>query len=205
MSTVPDKNLFQQMYTGRPPWDIDGPQKSFVTVADKISGSVLDAGCGTGENALYFAGRGCQLTGIDFVEAAIHQAQRKATDRGVSARFVLQDALQLTSIPDRFDNIIDSGLFHCFSDADRAQYVKGLATVLKPDGQLFVLCFSDKEPGTQGPRRVSKQELHEAFAHGWTIESIAPIHFEVRLDFTEMQFSEGGPHGWFVIVRRTGG
>ena len=61
--------------------------------------------------------------------------------------------------------MIDSGLFHVFSDQDRQRYVEGLAAVLKPGGRLFLMCFSDEEPGTQGPRRVSKQELHDAFAH----------------------------------------
>src|SRR5437868_610901 len=55
------------------------------------------------------------------------------------------------------------------SDEDRRRYVEGLATVLKPGGRLFLLRFSDEEPGTPGPRRVSKEELHDAFAGGWVI------------------------------------
>jgi SAM-dependent methyltransferase len=54
-------------------------------VADRITGSILDAGCGTGENALYFAGRGCQVTGIDFLKEPIRRARHKATERGVPA------------------------------------------------------------------------------------------------------------------------
>ena len=61
-----------------------------------------------------------------------------------------------------------------FSDADRRRYVEGLATVLKPAGRVFLLCFGDEEPGTQGPRRVSQEELHAAFAEEWMIESIEP-------------------------------
>jgi hypothetical protein len=64
-------------------------------------------------------------------------------------------------------------------EEDRRPYVEGLATVLKPGGRLFLLCFSDEEPGTQGPRRVSKKELHDAFAQGWLIESIEPTRAEV--------------------------
>ena len=67
---------------------------------------------------------------------------------------------------ERFDNVIDSGLFHVFSDEDRKRYVDRLALVLKPGGRLFLLCFSDEEPGTQGPRRVSQKELHDAFVQG---------------------------------------
>jgi hypothetical protein len=64
------------------------------------------------------------------------------------------------------------------------------------------MCFSDQEPGTQGPRRVSKQELHDAFAHGWVVESIEPCRFEVVPDLKDMQFSEGGPKAWFAVIRR---
>ncbi len=75
--------------------------------------------------------------------------------------------------------------------------------MLKPGGRLFLGCFSDEEPGTQGPRRVSKKELQSVFAEGWSIESIEPTSAEVRSD-VKAQFSEGGPKLWFVVVRRIG-
>ncbi len=200
---MPGKSDFQTFYAGkRPPWDIDGPQKPFVPVADQIAGSVLDAGCGTGENALWLASQGKNVTGIDFVEAAIQRARAKAQERGLPVTFLVKDALELNGWPERFDNVIDSGLFHVFSDDDRRRYVEGLATVLKPGGRVFLMCFSDEEPGSEGPRRVSKQELHAAFAEGWSIESIQPVRFEVRPDFTDIKFSEGGPKAWFAVVRR---
>src|SRR5215813_11659505 len=157
MTPVPDRTTFEAMYAGQAPWNIGKPQKPFLDVADRITGSLLDAGCGTGDAALYFAGRGCQVTGIDFIEEAIKRARRKSTDQGVPATFLVRDALTLKDWPERFDNVIDSGLFHVFSDEDRRPYVEGLATVLKPGGRLFLLCFSDEEPGTQGPRRASKK------------------------------------------------
>jgi cyclopropane fatty-acyl-phospholipid synthase-like methyltransferase len=202
MTPVPDRTTFEAMYAGQAPWDIGKPQKPFLDVADRITGSVLDAGCGTGDTVLFFAGRGCQVTGIDFIEEATRRAKRKAAERGLSATFLVMDALTLKDWPERFDNVIDSGLFHVFSDEDRRPYVEGLATVLKPGGKLFLMCFSDEEPGTQGPRRVSKPELHDAFAQGWLIESIEPTRAEVRPDLKEMTFSEGGPKAWFAVIRR---
>jgi hypothetical protein len=98
--------------------------------------------------------------------------------------------------------VIDSGLFHVFDDEDCRRYVEGLATVLKPGGRLFLGCFSDEEPGTQGPRRVAKQEPHAAFAEGWSIESIEPTRAEIRSDLKDLSFSEGGPKAWFAVVRR---
>ena len=202
MTPVPDRSTFETAYAGQAPWDIGKPQKSFLEVADRIAGSVLDAGCGTGDTALFLAGRGCQVTGIDFLEVPIQRAQRKATERGVQAAFLVKDALTLKDWSVWFDNVIDSGLFHVFSYEDRRRYVEGLATVLKPGGRLFLLCFSDEEPGTQGPRRVSKKELYAAFAEVWKIESIEPVRVEVRPDLKDISFSEGGPKAWFVVVRR---
>jgi len=202
MSSVPDRNTFETAYAGQAPWDIGRPQQAFLDVADRITGSVLDAGCGTGENALYFASRGRKVTGIDFLEEPITRARRKATERGLTATFLVMDALALKDLPEVFDSMIDSGLFHVFSDEDRRRYVEGLASVLRPGGRLFLLCFSDEEPGTQGPRRVSKNELRDAFAQGWVIESIEPSRYEVRPDLKDLTFSEGGPRAWLAVVRR---
>jgi len=202
MTALPDRKTFENAYAGQAPWDIGKPQKDFIEVADQITGSILDAGCGTGDTALFFAGRGNKVTGIDFLEEPIKRAKRKAVERGISATFLVMDALALKDLPEVFDNVIDSGLFHVFSDEDRRRYVDGLATVLKTDGSLFLLCLSDEEPGTQGPRRVSKKELRNAFVKGWEIESIEPSRFEVRPDLKDFAFSEGGLKAWFMAVRR---
>ena len=202
MTAIPDRSTFQSLYAGQPPWDIGKPQKNFVEVADQICGSVLDAGCGTGDIALFFSGRGNHVTGIDYLEEPIKRAKLKTAERGSTAAFLVKDALTLKDWSERFDNVIDSGLFHVFSDEDRKKYIAGLATVLKSGGKLFLLCFSDDEPGTEGPRRVSEKELQESFANGWSIESIQPSRFEVRSDMKDFHFSEGGPKAWFAVMRR---
>src|SRR5438045_7980563 len=119
MAVVPNRETFEGLYAGKAPWDIGKPQPAFVAAAGKVIGSVLDAGCGTGENALFFADRGHQVTGIDFLPGPIELAKQKAAQRGISATFLVMDALQLDSLPQQFDNVIDCGLFHVFSDEDR--------------------------------------------------------------------------------------
>ena len=199
-----DRATFEELYAGPAPWDIGRPQGRFVTAADRIVGPVLDAGCGTGEHALFFAARGHRVTGIDFVEEPIRRARAKAAARGLAVEFLVKDATTLGDTGARFASVIDSGLFHCFSDADRRRYVEGLARVVEPGGRLFLLCFSDAEPGTEGPRRVSREELYAAFADGWEVESVQPTQWEVNPEFTETKFSEGGPKAWFAVVRRQG-
>jgi 2-polyprenyl-3-methyl-5-hydroxy-6-metoxy-1,4-benzoquinol methylase len=199
---VPDKSTFASIYAGQPPWDIGKPQQPFIEVADQINGSVLDAGCGTGDTALFLASRGNQVTGIDFLEEPIRRAKLKAAERALNVTFLVKDATTLNDWSERFDAVIDGGLFHVFSDEDRRNYVEGLATVLKRGGRLFLMCFSDEEPGTQGPRRISQKELRDAYAKGWTIESIQPVRIEVAPNIMDFTFSEGGPKGWFAIIRR---
>jgi SAM-dependent methyltransferase len=201
---VHDRSSFESLYAGQPRWETGRPQKAIVAVADRVTGAVLDAGCGTGENALYFAGRGQPVTGIDFLAEPIRLAQQKAVERGLTATFRVMDALALKELPEVFDSAIDSGLFHVFGDEDRRRYVAGLASVLRPGGRLFLLCFSDAEPGTQAPQRVSRYEIEEAFADGWVVESVEPSRYEVRPDPADPSFGDGGPRAWFVVARRTG-
>ena len=197
------RERFENAYAGRAPWNIGKPQPVFQAAANKVSGSVLDVGCGTGENALFFADRGHAVTGIDFLEGPIVEAKAKAVERGLPAVFSVKDALKVEEWMERFDNVIDSGLFHVFSDADRARYVRGLETVLKPGGRLLLLCFSDEVPGEVGPRRVKKEELREAFATGWEIESIESARFEIRPE-TKALFMGEEPKAWFMVARRRG-
>jgi SAM-dependent methyltransferase len=197
-----DRDTFEEFYAGPAPWDIDRPQPALVARAAQVTGPVLDAGCGTGEHALFFAARGLRVTGIDFVEEAIRRARSKAAKRGLPVKFLVKDALTLGDWGERFASVIDSGLFHGFSDDDRRRYVDGLATKLEPGGRLFLMCFSDEEPGDDGPRRVSREELYEAFADGWEVESVQPARAELNPAFTEVKFSDGGPKMWFAVIRR---
>jgi SAM-dependent methyltransferase len=201
--SLPDRTTFESIYAGQPAWEIGRPQNEFIKNANRVTGSILDVGCGTGDNAIYFASQGHNVTGIDFLAEPIRRAKLKAAERRSTASFLVMDALALKDLPEVFDTAIDSGLFHVFSDDDRRRYVDGLASVVKPGGKLFLLCFSDAEPPGQGPRRVSRQEIEEAFTDGWRIESITPTRFEVRPDLKDLNFSEGGPKAWFVEAQKS--
>lgn len=198
-----DRARFAGYYsTPLPPWDIGRPQRAFVEAGDAIRGRVLDSGCGTGELALWLAERGCHVTGIDFLAAPLAAARHKAGERGLDVNFLEIDALAVGEIPERFDAVTDCGLFHVFDDAARAAYVAALKRLLEPGARLFVLCFSDAEPGTHGPRRVSEAEFRRAFAAGWEIESVEPARFEVRPGIPGAEFTPGGARAWFATVRR---
>jgi SAM-dependent methyltransferase len=182
------------------PWDIGRPQPAVARLADqgRLTGRVLDAGCGTGENALLAASRGADVTGIDIAPAAIARARAKASERGLTARFDVADARALSRLDVTADVVIDSGLFHVFSDDDQARYVSGLAAVLRPAGLCYLMCFSDRQPGTWGPRRVRAQDLRAAFSHGWTVESITASTFDINPADGATQ-----AQAWLATIRRT--
>jgi SAM-dependent methyltransferase len=188
-------------YTGDTPapWDIGRPQPALVRLADegRLTGRLLDAGCGTGENALLAAGRGADVTGIDVAPTAIARARAKAAARGLAARFEVADALDLGRLGLTADIVIDSGVFHVFDDDDRARYVASLAAVLRPAGVCYLMCFSDRQPGTWGPRRVRADELRAAFSDGWAVESITADTFDVNPvnGATQVQ-------AWLAVIRR---
>ena len=164
------------------PWDIGRPQQAFVRLAERglLTGRLLDAGCGTGEHTMLAAAHGAEATGVDISPAAIEQARAKAAQRSSAARFQVADALDLAAFGLSFSTIVDSGVFHIFSDTDRPRYVASLASVLESGGTCYLMCFSDRQPGDFGPRRVSQQELRDAFSDGWRIASIDASSFEIN-------------------------
>ena len=198
-----DRERFEGYYAAqKPPWDIGRPQRPFMEAGDTIHGRVLDSGCGTGELALWLAERGCQVTGVDFLDGPLVAARSKAADRGLDVNFLQMDALASGEIPERFDAVTDCGLFHVFDDAARAAYVAALTRLLEPGARVFLLCFSDAEPGTNGPRRVGEAELRRAFGLGWVVESIEPARFEVLPGIPGAEFTPGGAKAWFATIRR---
>ncbi len=192
----PFEGTFNDSYSGIPPWDIGRPQPEFLKVFESglIRGSVIDVGCGTGEHAIYLAAQGHAVLGVDFAPAAIEKAREKARLRGSSARFKEHDATQLHTLGETFDSALDSGLFHCFSDENRAAYVRELGTVVRPGGRLILMCFSELETGP-GPRRVTQAELRAAFETGWTFDFIRAARFDSHIH-------PGGAQAWMASIVR---
>jgi SAM-dependent methyltransferase len=189
---------FDSSYEGTPPWDIGHPQSAFSALARSgaLVGRVLDVGCGTGEHALMAAELGFDATGIDFSPKAIRRAEQKALERELKPKFFVADVLELESRGDRYDTVLDCGVFHVFDDDDRSRFVSSLSAAVVPGGRYFMLCFSDKQPGDWGPRRVSEAEIHSSFADGWRIESIEPSRLEINID-------PDGAHAWLAVIVRT--
>jgi ubiquinone/menaquinone biosynthesis C-methylase UbiE len=176
---------WEDAYKTVPPWDVGHPQPAFVElvhIGELNGGKVLDVGCGTGENALYVAGNGFSVSGVDLSNRAIAAARAKATERRLNVDFRAGNALSLSFKNGFFDNVIDSGLFHTFTDNDRPSYAREIARVLVTRGRYFMLCFSEKEPtGWGGPRRVTREEIETTFTPLFSINYIRDTSFATRI------------------------
>jgi SAM-dependent methyltransferase len=185
---------------GPAPWDVGGPQPAVVRAAAEgaFAGTVLDAGCGTGENALYLAALGLPVVGVDVAGTALAIARQKADERGLDVEFAAADALALERLGRRFETVLDCGLFHTFDAQERPPYVASLASVTERGATLHVLCFSDEGPGT-GPHPVGREELAAAFAagSGWRVAAIRPDRVRTRFH------GEDGAPAWFATIERS--
>jgi len=199
MSDGPPRDFEASYQAGTPPWDIGRPQGAVVRAAEAglVVGAVLDVGCGTGENALYLAGRGHPVMGLDASATAVARAREKAAARALSpeqAQFHVWDALQLPRLRKAFDTVVDSGLFHVFDRPTRRFYVQGLAEVTAPGSDVLLLCWSDEEPPGPGPNRLRQDDIRDA-ARG--------IFVTMDIQAAEFERLEGPPaRAWFARMTR---
>ncbi|MDO8674148.1 MAG: class I SAM-dependent methyltransferase [Dehalococcoidia bacterium] len=146
-------------------------------------------------NALHLATRGHEVWGIDGTPTDLRMARAKAMKRGLKATFRLADALNLGRLGKIFDTVIDSGLFHTFSDKERVRFARSLATIIGPGGDYFSLVFSEYQTGFFGPRRVTQAEIRSTFSDGWRVNYIR----EARIEAND---EPAGVRAWLSSIAR---
>jgi SAM-dependent methyltransferase len=184
---------------GPAPWDVGAPQPAIARLAGEgaFAGPVLDAGCGTGENALCVASLGLRVLGVDVAETALSIAREKAATRGIEVEFVFADALHLDRLGQVFDTVLDCGLFHTFDSEERRDYAASLASVTGRGGNLYVLCFGNVGPAACVPHPVSQEELRAPFERSgdWSVASVAADRIQTR-------FHAQGAPAWLARINR---
>ena len=94
---------------------------------------VLDAGCGTGEKALYFAALGARVHAIDISRASLKEAREKARALKLSVDFELCDLFEL-KVRERYDHVFCIGVLHHTREPELG--FKILARAVKRGGTL---------------------------------------------------------------------
>ena len=102
----------------------------------RAMGRVLEYGCGHGENALVFARRGLDMTGIDISEAGVARARTEAARVGLPTAFAQMDAERLGFADNTFAAVIGKGILHHL-DIDAA--AREIARVLTPAGRAVFI------------------------------------------------------------------
>lgn len=194
------QDRFPEIYASvTPPWDIGRPQPDLVAALDEVllSGSVLDLGCGTGENTLELARRGLEVWGLDATPAALAMAEEKRAARGLSATFVQGDALDLTALHRCFDTVLDCGLYHVLEDEERRRHRRSVDLVLHPGGRILMLGLATNTSG-RGPRGYSVDELRAGFGDGYEEVFVRPATFWATPDHENLP-------AWLSLFIRQGG
>jgi SAM-dependent methyltransferase len=188
---------FERAYEGTPTWDIGRAQAAVERLADGgwIAGTILEVGCGTGENAILLAGRGYDVVGVDMVAAAIEKARVKAGRHRVAVEFLVWDALRLAELGRTFDTALDVGLFHSLPPEQREIYAASLRAAIRPGGRALLLCWSSRNPFGYGPERIRKADIRASFRRGWHVEDIAEETLETLME-------AGTVHAWLARIRR---
>ncbi|QWF83252.1 class I SAM-dependent methyltransferase [Amycolatopsis sp. CA-230715] len=136
----------ESIWSGRP-----NPQL-VAEVEDAAPGTALDVGCGEGGDAIWLAGRGWQVTGIDFATTALQRAAAHADAAQVGDRVRWVHADLLTWVPEtRFDLV--SAQFMHLPNPEREALVARLATAVAPGGTLLIVGhdFSDVQTSAGRP------------------------------------------------------
>ncbi|WP_406012007.1 class I SAM-dependent methyltransferase [Streptomyces sp. NBC_00984] len=174
------------------PWELDAPQPLVVELeaAGEITGPVLECGCGLGDNALFLAGRGYEVTAFDASPSAIERSRAKATAAGSPVTFTVADATELHGIglPGSFRTVVDSAMLHCLDADQRRAYLAGLRRVCASGARLHALCFRDELAARlKMPASMDERSLREAFRDDWTIRRMEPRHYSTGLTLQAWQ------------------
>ena len=163
MKTVDIDEIYRRMPPDTIPWNIETPPDALVELVR--SGKVkpcrtIDLGCGAGNYAIYLAGLGFDVTGVDSSPTAIRIAREKAEKLGVRCSFLVADLLgDLHEVEGTFDFGYDWELLHHIMPGDRKTYAKSVASLLNPGATYLSVCFSEDDPRFGGRGKFRKTPI----------------------------------------------
>jgi 2-polyprenyl-3-methyl-5-hydroxy-6-metoxy-1,4-benzoquinol methylase len=126
-------------------------------VGDLEPGRALDLACGEGQNAIWLASMGWDVTGVDYSEVAITKALARAEREGVDVDFRWADLVEYEPEPRAFDFVLI--LYLHISPDERREVLAKAAAALAPGG-TFVFVGHDLTNMTEGVGGPSDPSIH---------------------------------------------
>ena len=107
--------------------------------------TVLDLGCGTGNDVLRLVQQGFTVIGVDFSDEAVRQGREKAEQLKLNAQFIVADmAKRLPFDSATFDAVMSNVAIHMFSDQITRELFQEIRRIVRPNG-LFVFHVNSTE------------------------------------------------------------
>ncbi|MDO8593168.1 MAG: class I SAM-dependent methyltransferase [bacterium] len=182
-----EKNIFEKIYS-KPGavWTRTSPPQELVDFVEQgiiKPGKTLDVACGEGFYAIYLAGKGFDVLGIDLSEKAIRYAKENAAKQGAKAGFKAMDVKELDKLKEKFDFIFEWGLLHHLNrQTVWDEYVKNIYQLLNDGGKYLSMCFNDSSPeygGSGGGYRSSPSGTKIYYSTQEEARELFKPHFKI--------------------------
>jgi SAM-dependent methyltransferase len=126
--------------------------------------SILELGCGWGQDAAFFAGQGHSVSATDFSEVVIERS-RGYNGNVPNLRFLVMDTAQEFPFADgSFDVVYAHQSLHYFPDDVTRHVLREIHRVLRRDGLLLFSCKSVHDP-LYGRGRLIEPDMFEYEGH----------------------------------------
>lgn len=178
------EKLYQDQNVESMPWfnpTLDPDLDQALTKLNLHSSTALDLGTGPGTQAIALAQRGFKVTASDLSSTAIEKAQAIAKEKGLDISWRQDDILN-SHLDQKFDFVLDRGCFHVLPPERRPDYVRVVDSLIKPNGYLFLKCFSHLETREGGPYRFTSEEIKEIFGSRFNVISVEDTVYQGTLD-----------------------
>ena len=181
-----------------PGWDVGRACSHLVEAVEDEAlrpGRAIVLGCGSGTNAIYLAGKGFEVTGVDVAPTALAIAAEEASKAGVKVNWMVADVVALPKL-EAFDLVFDRGCYHHICQYNSTGYVETLRHLSHEGTRALILAGSPADGGSGGPPRVKEETIRNDFSKLFEFEWLRDIRFDTR------DPSSKGPSAWSILLRR---
>ena len=197
METTAQDAFWNERYRNASPTSSGKPGLALAQFAGPlVPGKALELGCGKGDDAVWLARRGWQVTAVDISSVVLEYAAENARWAGVadSVQFEAHDLA--VSFPDGSYDLVTASFLHSPHDWPRAEVLARAASAVRPGGHLLIV-----EHGSYAPWAWSSNDAPPPIARE-TLQAmqLAADHWQ-RCCVCQIERTAKGPDGQTADVK----